>query len=201
MTYRSDLYNVANIIGYTGAPHRLPTVYFRCDTLQLCGRITQQHKFPFNVGREEPHSTVGYQMRNEVVAGRTVLREYRNGELKHTSRNRFISIVDDQLDPNPRHGVDLTGKVDLTALPMLAQALRRCPDQKDCAGIGQYGRMDLHCAIAQKHNMLHELSRHIHVIGEMQPSLVKTGTRFLDAFRAPAAVGRTHRAAMAKRGV
>ncbi len=192
MAYRSDLYRFDKIIGYTGQLHRLPTVYFRCDRLGVFGRITQQHKLPFNVGRGRVESTRGYEMRNVNINGRQVLKEFRNGRCVHTSRNAFIPLHRGN-DPHMIHGVNEA------TLGILAQALRRCPDAKTSVTYDRWDMMDVHCAIQQKRNMLNELSTHIQVFGDMRPSSIRRGQNILDRFVANDTVFNAHQAATARR--
>lgn len=123
MAYRSDFYNLQNIIGYSGNLNAGPTVYFRCDQMQLVGRITQQHPRGDNIGRGKPRSTQGYEGRNEFYDGQARFVERVNGTVFHTSRNIFIRVG--MLAPNaPGSGVDLG------ALSILAQAIYRFPYAK-----------------------------------------------------------------------
>lgn len=201
MAYRSDLYNIRNIIGYTGQLHRLPTIYFRDDAQNIYGRITQQHRYSFNVGRGEPASTVGYDMRNEMVNGRRVLREYKNNVVQHTSRNPFIPVDTSAFD-NPRSGGDLT------AIAILSQSIQRFTQPKATADLSRAEMYDVHIAIAQKGNMLNELTQVAATVTDMTPSRVAQYVeidREVDANVSmmgihDAPMLRAHYAAMAKRG-
>lgn len=194
MAYRTDLYHAGNIIGYTGQLHRLPTVYFRNDALQLYGRITQQHRYSFNVGRAQPSSTVGYTMQNEQINGRTALREYKNGVLTHTSRNAFIPLVTGAAAGN-------RGGLDVARFAILAQALTRCPFAKDCADLSAVDSHDLrHVAIPQKTNMLDELMAHAILVGDMRPSKVAEYAEYGRDIDLDPRVLMAHGGAMQRRG-
>ncbi len=96
--YRPDLYRPENIIGYTGSIHKMPTVYFMNET--YFGRITQQHKLKWNIGREPVGDRFPpgyhYRIQNIVKNGVLKAREYwvaNDGSDKiriHPSRNKFI---------------------------------------------------------------------------------------------------------------
>lgn len=171
MAYYSSLYNFGNIIGYTGQPDRLPTVYFRCDLQKLSGRITQQHKFSFNVGRAEPHTSIGHIMINEWYMGKNRLHEYQNGKLTHVSRNEFISF--EAITENDRHMA-----VNYNDLALIAQCLRNCPDAKDCANLTDRAGTKLMTAIEDKKNMLADLSLHTATTNDMRPSTVAANAPF-----------------------
>ncbi len=177
MAYHSSLYNFGNIIGYTGKPDRLPTVYFRCDRQQVAGRITQQHQFSFNVGRAQPRTSVGHVMRNEMHRGKLCLHEYRNGKLKHISRNAFISLeVETEAD---RHLA-----VNYNDLALIAQALRNFPNAKACADLDEREGARLMLAIRDKTRMLADLSLHAATTTDMRPSTVTENAPFRANLRA-----------------
>ncbi len=69
MGYRDDFYTADNIIGYTGDINNNPTVYFRSekDGEVTFGRITQEHKDDFNVGREEVRKAKDYDLKDAWV--------------------------------------------------------------------------------------------------------------------------------------
>lgn len=93
-TYRANFYVPENIIGYTGALHENPTVYFQ-DGAEF-GHITQAHDNAWNIGREpvmseEPGTRYVIENNDNDVAeeklvnpvtGATILRF-------HTSRSKF----------------------------------------------------------------------------------------------------------------
>ena len=121
MPYHDTFYTAQNIIGYTGALHDFPTVYFRCDRRNLIGRITQRHPYPQNVGRNRPSTSIGYTMGNEMTAnGMRLVERHPNGRT-HTSRNIFHSIETGQT--GQRHGGNIAEIANsLKTLAILAQA-------------------------------------------------------------------------------
>lgn len=97
--YRSNFYIPENIIGFTGALHNNPTVYFMTDT--EFGHITQYHGSHWNIGREPvgerfPDAEWEYKISNEVKNGLEVsVEKYVSNQGKgiihiHTSRSRFF---------------------------------------------------------------------------------------------------------------
>lgn len=116
MGYRDDVYQVWNIIGYTGALHDFPTVYFISPELQLGGHITQRHGSPNNVGRQEVFGLAGYTYRNETYEGRFRLVERWPGGGIHPSRNPLVEI--DQANP------------DMATVAILARSITQCPEEK-----------------------------------------------------------------------
>lgn len=97
MGYRDDFYTFENIVGYTGDLHLSPAVYFQSNSEY--GRITQAHKKLDNIGRGKVRNISGYSIRNLYVEryGRRELRavESVNGEVRHTSRNVYITDFSD----------------------------------------------------------------------------------------------------------
>jgi len=97
--YRPDVYCSTNIIGYTGALHLNPTVYFLSETHY--GHITQSHDSSWNIGREivgerTPLPGYHYEIKNVLKNGIEIAGEYIvsddgtssiNG---HISRSKFI---------------------------------------------------------------------------------------------------------------
>ena len=138
MGYRDDLYNIGNIIGYTGSLHDFPTVYFRCDRLGLAGHITQKHDRPQNVGRHEPFETIGYSIRNKYDAekGKLVAKEYFYAYAFHTSRGAYTEIG---TAVRPGRGEF----IDMHAINILATAIARNTDQKQMSTIGDRQEVQL----------------------------------------------------------
>jgi hypothetical protein len=128
MGYRDDFYCTINIIGYSGDPENFPTVYFR--TKEEFGRITQEHGgrfgreheggitqepgFSQNVGRAEVQDATGYTIANEMLAEGERLVEKVNGEIIHTSRSKFTSVLEIQFE----------------TFALLAQAIWRYPNER-----------------------------------------------------------------------
>lgn len=116
-----DLYNIANIVGYTGDLHRFPTVYFQSDT--QVGHITQQHPTAQNVGRTAPMSATGYSWKNLRAPDGTVhLVEFLNGQAFHVSRNKMIEL--NQGDRRTGAGFDFE------TFAILAQSISNCQGMK-----------------------------------------------------------------------
>lgn len=88
MAYCNWLYNIRNIIGYTGALNDNPTVYFQLG--RAYGHITQNHRIPFNIGREKCAIHAGYHIDNYYIDGQLHAIEWEGGTDVHTSRNAFI---------------------------------------------------------------------------------------------------------------
>lgn len=89
MAYCNWLYNMHNIIGYTGAINDRPTVYFRMG--RAYGRITQNHKLPYNIGREKYKIHVAYRMENRRLEDDKIhLIEWEATRPIHVSRNAFV---------------------------------------------------------------------------------------------------------------
>lgn len=87
--YAPGLYNVKNIIGYTGSLDYNPTVYFKKGN--QVGHITQHHDDDSNVGREIGISSPAYSISNSGEGGTAQEKLY--GEEYHTSRNPFIPVT------------------------------------------------------------------------------------------------------------
>ena len=91
MGYRDNFYIIENIIGYTGAIHCNPTVYFQKD--DEFGHITQDHDIKENIGREAVGRHSRYSIGNELVEGSLTCVE-RTGphfdDIFHVSRNKFV---------------------------------------------------------------------------------------------------------------
>lgn len=97
--YRLDFYKRENIIGYTGDIDDNPTVYFR-DANNNFGRITQYHNDPSNIGRNEIRQYADYRIENvwdNNVSGPRA-KEYYGGRYRHTSRNLFHPVDEDNID-------------------------------------------------------------------------------------------------------
>lgn len=103
MGYRDDFYMVQYIIGYSGALHDFPTVYFQKG--DEYGHITQKHDIPQNVGRMEVRKSKGYWIGNEMVKGTLKLVEKENGKIFHESRSTLTKV--DTFDPKERDTVAL----------------------------------------------------------------------------------------------
>ena len=116
MGYRDDFYAVWNIIGYTGALHDFPTVYFVSPDLGLGGHITQRHPDSNNVGRQEVFPLAGYEYGNKHHDGRYCFVESWPDGGFHASRN-----VLNEIDPE---------KPDMRTLSILAKAITNCPEEK-----------------------------------------------------------------------
>lgn len=138
MAYRDDFYCVANIIGYTGALHRDPTVYFRHG--EEYGRITQEHGYSQNVGRSEVVADGDYFIRNSLIHGRHACTEGTfDGDAEvilHVSRHAFHPVAGE------------------TMREVLAQAIWRYPDEKY---ISHYSRQDrrLITAVQKRKHLVH----------------------------------------------
>ena len=90
MGYYDAFYIVENIIGFTGETHNNPTVYFESDGGY--GRITQDHPDKGNIGRGPVFVNEGHSMANENYMGSFRLVERVGGEVKHFSRNKFVTL-------------------------------------------------------------------------------------------------------------
>lgn len=164
MAYRNDLYNMRNIIGYTGDLAYFPTVYFRRGNEY--GHITQHHMLPYNVGREEVAFHLQYHIGNYYRGGRIKAIEWEGMNNIHTSRNPFITR------DNFRPGDLLT----------LAAALYRFPDVKM-----RYSDPLNHQRVKAKHRMQAELLHQFKQVRENRLELFMPGadrnpaaTRVLD---------------------
>lgn len=132
MAYCDTLYNIGNIVGYTGQLYDFPTVYFKCDVQDVVGHITQKHDRPQNIGRQEPMPLGGiaWRMKNKLNSeGRLVGHEYYGNFMFHQSRHFYTEIG---TAIRPGQGPML----DMGAINILAQALRRYPDEKQMSAIG-----------------------------------------------------------------
>lgn len=107
MGYEDSFYTKTNITGYTGDLNDNPTVYFQNGT--RFGRITQDHSNPNNIGRNLVRDKADYSIGNTGTGG--VAQEYYDGAVKHTSRNRFEAVTNNNRDT-------------------LATAISRFPDKK-----------------------------------------------------------------------
>lgn len=169
MAYRNDLYNVRNIIGYTGDLRYLPTVYFQRG--HEYGHITQHHMLPFNVGREEVSFHLKYRITNYYRGGRIHAIEWEGNEEIHTSRNPFITRE------RFGHGDLLT----------LSAAMYRCPDLKLC-----YTQPKVLEVAHAKHKMQAELLKQFRDVRENRLDLFMPGrdrnpaaTRVIEASMRP----------------
>jgi hypothetical protein len=88
MAYASWLYNVNNIIGYTGDVNSRPTVYFQLG--RGYGHITQNHSIPSNIGREKYEIHHDYRIDNYDIDGELHAVESEATKVFHVSRNEFI---------------------------------------------------------------------------------------------------------------
>lgn len=89
MAYRNNFYCIRNIIGYTGDLRYCPTVSFRRG--HEYGRITQNHRLPHNIGREEVVLHAGYRMENRRLEDHKLhLVEWEGDEAVQVSRNAFV---------------------------------------------------------------------------------------------------------------
>ena len=152
MAYYDQLYQMQNIVGYTGDLHRHPTVYFISEELNLAGHITQAHPWPQNVGRTEPFPTDGYRMVNERKPHGTVLVEYYYNWAFHVSRNRFIA-----LGTHARGGG--ADRFDVAAFAILAQSIRNCPHEKQMQGMDRTTFQSLQDAKAAKDATMAQLTQ------------------------------------------
>ena len=106
MSYRNDFYIKDNIIGYTGDLRNEPTVYFlevhpHNPNLKSFGRITQFHEMPERVGREFVFQSKNYHYGNDLIFGEPKLVERICDHPIHMSRNKFISVdQEDQVTIN-----------------------------------------------------------------------------------------------------
>lgn len=135
--YRPDFYVRENIIGYTGALHESPTVYFKSD--KEFGHITQAHGKRDNVGREvvgnAKEKMNGHHYKyvihnivdkdgNEVSVEEYVHARTGNTSHIHTSRTKFTDI----------------SRVGIKAFDILTQSIWQHPSlKKKWAFLSQYG--------------------------------------------------------------
>lgn len=134
MGYRDDLYRPVHMIGYTGQLNARPTAYFFNPEDGSYGHITQEHKYPANIGREGVRNEDSYAIANEVVDG--VLRnvERRHGKPFHTSRNPFVPIFASKFFPD--------AESDFRALALLARVIADFPEMKQWSAMGANARRD-----------------------------------------------------------
>ena len=145
MGYRDTFYCTDNIIGYTGALHECPTVYFFSPKNSAYGHITQAHGIEGNVGRERRQKDPGYKIENTSInnlnfpvgelasqahlpaTGKAAV-EWRTDptsqqvESYHTSRNLFVPVAPSNFFPDQARDAD--------AIAILAIAIRRYPFKK-----------------------------------------------------------------------
>ncbi len=90
MGYRDDVYNLGNIIGYTGDDPATRTVYVYDAGTKEFGRLTQAHAHQDNVGRNKVRKEDDYWIGNEGGRG---VEKYR-GQIRHRSRNAFVPVTE-----------------------------------------------------------------------------------------------------------
>ena len=123
MGYCDEFYVVGNIFGYTGDLQCVfgaggvlesgPTVYFQTATEY--GHITQVHRKPANVGREQVRTKLtGYVGQNELVKGETRFVQKVYQYVMHTSRSALVTV----------------GQGETETLDLLAQAITRYTEVK-----------------------------------------------------------------------
>ncbi len=155
MAYCDNLYNIGNIIGYTGQLHDFPTVYFKCDQQDIVGHITQRHEYPQNIGRQEPMPLGGipYSIRNVVNSkGELVAKEYYGNYAFHTSRGTFTALG---TAIRPGQGPML----DMAVVNILAQAIRNNPNEKQLSAIGDHDERAIKATMETKNKMLSQLTQ------------------------------------------
>jgi hypothetical protein len=103
VAYAADFYTPENIIGYTGALNKNPTVYFLSATHY--GHITQVHDVWRNVGRETIESNARYTFGN--TGDNSCLEEEDTGvsPMYHHSRSPMILVRAGAIPPELTHAI------------------------------------------------------------------------------------------------